>query len=73
MKMKQEHYEALGNALLVISSTVRTRYQKEGLSDERYIWDCFWHVCDSGLIDPQPLYTYLNDTHIETALKKILL
>ena len=72
MKIKTEHFEELKSALLVISPTVKTRYKNEGLPNERYRWDCFWHVCDNQLFDPIKLYTYLNDSHIDTALRKIL-
>ena len=71
MKIKELHYNELQAAFKLISATVKPRYKKEGLSRERYVWDCFWTLCDSKAIDPQNLYTYLNDNHIQTALFKI--
>jgi len=72
MKIRPEHYDELKAALSVISPTVKARYRKEGLSDERYRWDCYWYVCDNGLFKPETLYNYLNDSHIDTALRNIL-
>lgn len=47
---------------------LRESYSSRGLSDSRKVWDCFWasqfpiaELYDSGL----------NDSHIETALKRI--
>lgn len=72
MKMRQTHYDELKRALQVISPTVKTRYAEKGLSHTRYLWDCFWYVCDDKLFHPEDVYNYLNDSHIETALKNIL-
>ena len=41
-------------------------YQKSGLSHTRWRWDLLWH-CDT--ITPR-LYQYLDDAHIDTALRK---
>jgi hypothetical protein len=56
----------------------RAEYAAKGLSDKRYRWDlsylsgnannpesCTRFVCDT-------LYTYLNDSHIDTALRSIV-
>jgi len=72
MKMKKEHHEALKKALTVISPELKWRYKKLELSKQRYLWDCYWFVCDNNLFRPKTLYTYLNDSHIETALRQIL-
>ncbi len=71
MRITKEHYKELETALAIISATVKARYQKEGLSHQRYLWDCFWYICDNGF-NPTPLYNYMNDNHIETALNKIM-
>ena len=72
MKIKELHYNELKEAFKIISPTAKHRYKKEGLSTERYVWDCFWTLCDTKAIDPQNLYTYLDDSHIQTALFKII-
>jgi hypothetical protein len=72
MKIEKEDFKELRNALSVISPTVKIRYKKQGLSKERYLWDCFWFICDNDLFKPEKLYNYLNDNQIETALKNIL-
>ena len=72
MKIQPQHFQQLKNALAVISPTVKTRYRKEGKSTQRFVWDCFWHVCYQCLFDPAQLYEYMNDSHIETALRKVL-
>ena len=44
---------------------------EQGHSDMRYRWDCLWTskqsrwVCDN-------LYPYINDDHIDTALRRII-
>jgi len=72
MKIKEEDYMNLQKALSVISKTTKNTYKTKGLGAERYYWDCFWHICNSGLFKPEELYGYLNDNHIATALKNIL-
>lgn len=72
MKMKPEHYEHIAQAVKKDDNDFhRSRYARAGLSDTRYRWDLVRHVglmpwiCDT-------LYQYLNDSHIETALKRII-
>jgi hypothetical protein len=78
MKMKPEHYTILEQAIRPVLNTyphIHEDYQLKGLSDMRYRWDLLYisklkigdGVGTSGL----PLYAYLNDTHIDTALKAI--
>ena len=71
MKITQTHYNQL-SALLqpAIDSTPVDTYRKAGLSDKRYRWDMTYKaglstwICDN-------LYPYLNDDHIDTALRSI--
>lgn len=78
MKIKPEHYELMKTAIEALVATkpdAYAEYQKAGLSDMRYNWDVFRaakvegnttrFICDV-------LYPYLNDDHINTALKRIL-
>jgi len=69
MKMTREHYEFLKEAIKKNESKVIFRFDCT-LSDMRYRWDLLhisvpskW-ICDN-------LYPYLNDDHIDTALKSI--
>lgn len=79
MKIKQEHYqemERIINEFMASQAnsldTIHKNYQAQGLSDKRFIWDCFYasklprFACDN-------LYSYMNDCHIESALKSIIL
>jgi hypothetical protein len=73
MKMKQLDYFHL--AVAVQSSPVfpeLMEYRAKGLSDKRYRWDCLWAINSKFRNEWfAKVYTYLNDTHIDTALKKI--
>ena len=51
----------------------RADYQKRGLSEERFRWDVFWALhADTRGAWMMEVYRYLNDTNIDTALKKIV-
>jgi hypothetical protein len=77
MKMRPEHFRALRTALLDAGGerleTIRAAYQARGLSAQRFRWDAFWAI-PARIRDPlsKELYTYLNDSHIDTALKAIV-
>lgn len=80
MKMKPEHFEILKAAISkTISShppSVLQDYQYLGHSHMRYRWDML-HIspinnAKSCFFLSDVLYKYLDDTHIDTALKKIL-
>lgn len=72
MKIKAEHLEHLRQGLAKWDTDFhRSRYIAAGLSTKRYQWDLIraaglmtW-LCDT-------LYPYLNDTHIQTALNKLV-
>ena len=72
MKMLPEHYEHMRQAIASVDTPeLRSHYIAEKLSTTRYQWDLVRHarlmpwLCDS-------LYQYLNDTHIQTALNRIV-
>lgn len=80
MKIKPEHLELMRQSITPHDTPFRReRYKAAGLSDKRYRWDLFFYaekkrnpnqpdsqwVCDV-------LYTYLNDNHIDTALRSIV-
>ena len=72
MKIQASHYEHLAAAVAPLDTAERrAAYVAAGLSDERYRWDLtyaaklsLW-ICDT-------LYPYLNDDHIDTALRRIV-
>jgi hypothetical protein len=71
MKMKIDHYELLSKVIrgiMTVSPNLKDNYIKQGLSKERFAWDMLWK---SGFSTPV-LYDYLNDSHIQTALFRII-
>ena len=80
MKIKNEHYEVLETAckkVLDKSPNAWNEYKNKGLSEKRFRWDVLWatklKIGDSiGMPGDLPLYDYMNDEHIDTALRKIV-
>jgi hypothetical protein len=71
MKMTSEDYEELKLELIDTlneNPNMRGEYEKLGLSPMRYRWDLLWL---SG-VKVTKYYHYLNDDHIDTALRRIL-
>ena len=82
MKMKKEHYNQL-SALIVDAIAKQPKnaefyannYQDQKLSTTRFRWDLFWSIDNktrSEFMDNCGIYEYLNDDHINTALKSIV-
>ena len=72
MKMKIEDYNRLETAILEAKerhSVELIAYHSRGLSSMRYRWDLFNLSLDSWL--EHRLYSYLDDNHIDTALRAI--
>ncbi len=70
MKMSQDDYDELESAInqtIKAYSNIKQSYLRRGLSMERFRWDML-HL--SGF-STNPLYAYLHDSHIDTALRKI--
>lgn len=71
MKMQPVHLAALSES---ISATVARHpdaadgYRANGATHMRYRWD----VLHASRHDTAPLYRYLTDAHIDTALRQIL-
>ncbi len=80
MKMTKEHYRALESAMgEVVERIPFSEYKKKGLSPMRYRWDML-RLCREvncgAVYAPMNfvttvLYRYLNDDHIDTALRRI--
>ncbi len=71
MKMKPEDIEKLRQAIEPIVKShpeAYEQYKSAGHSDMRYNWD----VLRASKFDVCQFYTYLNDTHINSALAHIL-
>ena len=72
MKIKPEHLEYMRKAIAANSKApTRATYKAEGLSAMRWRWGI---ASQSGLIPfiCKELYEYLDDTHVDTALRHIL-
>jgi hypothetical protein len=72
MKMKFEHFEFIKNAVQPFDTDQkRKEYALASFTHKRYRWDIVYEarlstwICDN-------LYSYLNDDHIDTALRKIV-
>jgi len=71
MKIKPEHYSHIAIAVAENMKKIPfSEYAQQGLSGMRYRWDLA-HA--SGLTPwmAKTLYPYLNDEHIDTALRQI--
>ena len=74
MKIKPEHYQTLktaATAMIKAHPNVRDSYREAGYSDKRYRWDLL-HASVGSTWVCRELYPYLDDTHIDTALRRIL-
>lgn len=69
MKVNKHDYDALRVAVLSKhSKDIQHNYREQGLSDKRYRWDLLW----ASKFNFGAMYDYCNDTHIDTALRKII-
>ena len=74
MKMKIEHFEHLKtecNKVLSEYPNAINDYKKAGLSAKRFRWD-IWRAAGLLGFTCDTLYKYLNDVHIDTALRNIV-
>ena len=81
MKMKKEHFEELKAEIEKFDlEKLAEQYEKgnfprsESVNDlqVRFVWDVYWRLPNQWRIEfMRDLYEYLNDNHIETALKRI--
>lgn len=75
MKIKTEDYNAIKEKIVATVSAwpkplreYAEEYRATGRSDKRFRWD----VAHVSKIDICALYHYMNDRHIDTALKRII-
>ena len=72
MKMRTEHRDTLRDTIAPIDTPERRAdYVKQGFSSMRYRWDLLYAAQASNWIC-STLYPYLNDGHIDTALRSIV-
>ena len=72
MKIQASHYEHLAAAVAPLDTAERRAgYVAAGLSDKRYHWDLTYAASLTPWIC-STLYPYLNDDHIDTALRRII-
>lgn len=76
MKMTKKHYNEILNRFKALDKkhdlqAVYKQYKNNDLSDKRFAWDMFRAV--GGIeFTTGTLYAYLEDVHINTALRKCL-
>ncbi len=75
MKIKPEHYAALKTAIESVG-TDNIKQHATIVSDKRLRWDCLYasklKIGDGAGMSGLPLYSYMDDTHIDTALRHIM-
>ncbi len=82
MKINKKDFDALESAIrdaIEVKPSAVKQYKDAGLTLNRFAWDLF-HYTDRYVTDDKGdkrmfstlLYEYLNDAHIQTALKRIV-
>jgi hypothetical protein len=78
MKITPDHYRTLCYAIYRSQQGMETREEyvnQHGLTDKRWRWDLLWRAKRVGYLPDRfiedTLYGYCDDTHIDTALKRI--
>lgn len=75
MKIKQEHYKELLNAVKAYSVKENLLkwaeiYKTKNYSRDRFLWDIFWASTQNNSIRKE-LFAYLHDANIATVITKI--
>ncbi len=74
MKIRQEHYDRMKTDIAQVLSTVEPQVLdvfKKTHSEKRFRWDLMYMAKLTPFICSE-LYAYLNDDHIDTALRSIV-
>jgi hypothetical protein len=77
VKLTQEHYQTLCHAIYRSQQGSETleEYKNHGLTAKRWRWDLLWRAKRVGFLPDRfiedQLYVYVNDDHIDTALRRI--
>ena len=79
LKIKPEHYKTLESActkVLDLHPDSRAKYAEQGYTPKRFRWDVLYATQignETGIRWVNSvLYPYLDDTHIDSALKRIV-
>jgi len=75
MKMRAADFTALRAALLALLETypdAKAQAKAAGFDHLRFRWDAFHAVNPGPALPFRHLYDYLNDSHIDTALRAVL-
>lgn len=79
MKITPEHYRTLCHAIYRAQQGMETRDEyvnQHGQTDKRWRWDLLWRAKRVGFLPDRfiedTLYGYCDDTHIDTALRRIV-
>lgn len=78
LKIEYEHFRILSDAITEARRQCPERtldaYRLQGLTPERWRWDLLWY-CTAKILPRnwvgETLYPYLNDKHIDSALRVI--
>lgn len=77
MKIQPDHYRTLSAAIYRSQQGMETleEYKQHGLTTKRWRWDLLWRAKRVGFLPERfiedQLYSYVNDDHIDTALRRI--
>jgi hypothetical protein len=77
MKITTEHYDILRSAIMQAQQDYHTleEYQAHNLTAKRWRYDLLWRAIRYQLLPDHfvtdTLYRYVDDSHIDTALRKI--
>lgn len=73
MKIKPEHFKYLKEAVEPLDTDQRRDVSIAlNLTDMRYRWDLTYLLPEVSKFIRETLYDYCDDTHIDTALRKIV-
>jgi phosphatidylserine/phosphatidylglycerophosphate/cardiolipin synthase-like enzyme len=77
MKIAPDHFRTLSHAIHQARQGMDTldEYVRYGLTAKRWRWDLLWRAKRLGFLPERfiedNIYTYANDDHIDTALRRI--
>jgi hypothetical protein len=78
MKIDSKHYQQLCHAIYRSQQGMETLAEyteQHGLTAKRWRWDLLWRAKRVGYLPDRfiedTIYSYANDTHIDTALRRI--
>ena len=70
LAIKQTHYNQLKRKVFALLDKQPRGTAKKALSSTRLLWDIYW--ASGGAFSNASEYRYLNDAHIDSALKSIM-